>query len=408
MPAPPPGAAKAKQTAAHKFRFTQTAIDALTSDPGGAAHETEFCDSEVVGLRLAVSATTGRKHFRLRYRIFGRKRCIRIGEYPSVTIKDARQRAHEFKAMIARDIDPLVERRALAAIPTFEEFALGEYLEHAKVHKRSWAEDEQKLRKVLIPALGKRQLPAVGARDVELIHANLRRTNAPATCNRYLTLLHRMFTLAVQWGHLERNPAAAVRKYREDNARERYLKPDEIVRLLAVLKDWPNPSVAGLLRFLLFTGLRRGEAMTMPWRCVEREQNTVYLERTKSGRKRTVYLNELARGVIEEMWALRKRDHPYVFPGHKRRSPLVNPMRAFREIRKAAKLGKDLRIHDLRHSFASLAISGGASLYEVQKLLGHSSSVMTARYAHIGDQALANAAEGVARQISGGADSVPG
>ena len=403
MSASPPGAAAATQSAGHRFTFTQTAIDALTHDPASAAHETEHCDAVVIGLRLAVSNTSGRKHFRLRYRLFGRKRCIRLGEYPSVSIKDARQRAHEFKAMIARDIDPLVERQARAAIPTFGEFALGEYLEHAKLHKRSWAEDEQKLKQVLIPALGRRQLSAVGARDIEVIHAKLRLTNAPATCNRYLTLLHRMFTLAVQWGHLERNPAAAVRKYREDNARERYLKPDEIVRLLAVLKDWRSPSVAALLRFLLFTGLRRGEAMTMPWRCVEREQNTVYLERTKSGRKRTVYLNELARGVIEEMWAARERDHPYVFPGHKRRAPLVNPMRAFREIRKAAKLGTELRIHDLRHSFASLAISGGASLYEVQKLLGHSSSVMTARYAHIGDQALANAAEGVARQISGGA-----
>lgn len=389
------------QTAATRFRFTDRTIDALPPNPADSpSTDAEFSDAEVPGLKLSVSKG-GRKTFHLRYRLLGRKRCIRIGPFPSVTVKDARLRAHEFRAMIARDEDPLTERETKAAVPTFEEFALNQYLPFAKTRKRSWAEDEQKIRKVLLPEFSGRRLTDIKTRDIVALHSKVRRDKAPATANRYLTLVARLMALAVQWGVLDRNPAAGVKKFSENNARERYLKADEIDRMLELLKTWPNRSLGGLVKFLLFTGVRRGEAMELTWDRVDLEGGTIFLDKTKSGRTRTVLLNSLAVEVLEEMLELRKGEHPYVFPGHCKNAPFVNPRRAFGELCKKLKIS-NFHLHDLRHSFASLAVNAGASLYDVQKLLGHSSSQMTQRYSHLNDASLRKATESVATSITAG------
>jgi integrase len=392
-----------KETAAERrFRFTDRTIDTLPpNSPDSPSTDMEYSDEEVPGLRLLVGKT-GNKTFHLRYRIFGRKKCARIGPYPSVSTKDARLRAHELRGMIARDVDPLAERQARAAVPTFEDFALNSYLPHAKERKISWAEDGQKIRKMLLPAFGKRLLTDITARDVIAVQTKVKRAGAPATANRYLTLMTRMFNLAVQWGRLEKNPAASVRKFTENNARERYLKTDEISRMLETLAAWPNRSFAGLIRFLLFTGVRRGEAMGLTWDRVDLENRTIFLDKTKSGKTRTVLLNTLAVEVLGEMKTLRKRSHRFVFPGHRKDAPFVNPRRAFDDLCAKLKI-KDFHIHDLRHSYSSLAVNAGVSLYDVQKLLGHSSSQMTQRYAHLADQTLRDATERVAASITGSA-----
>ena len=351
------------------------------------------------GLKIFVGRT-GTKTFHLRYRLLGRKRCVRIGPFPSVKTHAARQRAHELRGLIARNIDLLAERQALAATPTFEDYALNTYLPHASERKKSWGEDEQKIRKVLLPAFGRRLITDITTRDVVAVQSGVRRAGgAPATANRYLTLISRMLNLAVQWGYLEKNPAASVRKFPENNARERYLKPDEISRMLEALASWPNRSFAGLIRFLLFTGVRRGEAMGLTWDRVDLQNGSIFLNDTKSGKPRTVLLNTLAVEVLREMESLRKDSHRYVFPGHRKNAPFVNPRRAFNGLCARLKI-EDFHIHDLRHSFASLAVNAGASLYDVQKLLGHSSSQITMRYSHLNDQTLRAATESVAASIA--------
>ncbi len=391
------------QSTPTRFRFTDRAIEALPPNPADSAStDKEISDDLVPGLKIFVGRT-GTKTFHLRYRLLGRKRCIRIGPFPSVTVKDARLRAHEFRAMIARDVDPLAERAAKAAVPTFQEYSLSTYLPYAKSRKRSWRDDEQKIHKVFIPAFGKRRLTEITTRDIVAALDGVHKRRAPATANRYFAVLMRMLNLAVQWSYLERNPMVGMKKFRENNARERYLTSDEIVRVLKELETWPNRAISGLLRFLLFTGMRRGEAMGLSWDRVNLDNATVFLNKTKNGKTRTVLLNSLALEVLrDEMQVLRKDGHPYVFPGHFRNAPIVCPTNAFHRL--CEKLGiADLRIHDLRHSFASLAVNAGASLYDVQKLLGHSSSTMTQRYAHLADQTLRNATESVATSITGGA-----
>ncbi len=380
-----------------KFRFTQTALDALPPhDPASRSREMEYCDTEVVGLRLTVSKA-GRKFFDLRYRVNGRRRVMRIGEYPCIDLRTARQLANTAKADACRGVDPLVEQQERATVPTFAEFS-SEYLTHAKSAKRSWHDDEIRLNLHLIPRFGRQQLSSLSTRQIQQFHNSLRPGLAPATCNRYLSLLQRMLSLACQWGYLEKNPARPVKKFREENQRQRYLSGDEMRRLLAALDGFPNRVVAGLFRFLLSTGLRKGEALSLRWKNVDMEGGTVFIDKSKT-RKRMVVVNAVARGVIEEMEALRKDGHPYVFPGRGARQPLVNPNKAFRGILREAKID-DYRVHDLRHSFASCVINGGASLYTAQALLGHSNPQMTTRYAHLTAETLREASENVASQIT--------
>jgi integrase len=389
---------EARPKADRRFRFTHAVLEALPPhDPDSASREMEYSDDEIVGLRLMVSKT-GRKFFYLRFVLDGRKGAVRIGEFPSVSLKEARTRAHEHKAKVARGEDPRVELDARAGMPTVAEFFAKDFLPWAREHKRSWRDDELRFNKEILPRIGRRRMCDVTAREVQALHVELRRNHAVATCNRYLSLVQRLFSYANELGVTERHPARQVKKYRENNARQRYLSKEEVARFLEALDALENRTVAAALRFLLFTGLRKGEACGLRWEHVQLKGGTVFLPDTKGGRSRTVVLNGLAREVLEERWAARKGDCPWVFPGRHRDKPVVSPRKLFD--RACAEAGiEGLHIHDLRHTFASLAINGGASLYDVQRLLGHASTTMTQRYAHLQDSSVKRASERVAQEI---------
>ena len=382
-----------------RFRFTHQLIaDLPPHDPASPSREAEYSDEEVRGLRLLVSKTN-RKTFFLRYVLDQRKGVVRIGEWPAMSLKDARTRAHELKGRIAHGEDPREDKALRVAMPTVEEFALGDYLQWAKVHKRSWRDDEIRLHKEILPRIGKRRLSDLTTRDVQAIHLAMKETHAAATCNRYLALVQRMLSYAIEMGVIEVNVAKRCKKLAENNARQRYLSSAEISALLKALDGLANRSIAAAVKFLLFTGLRKGEALTLRWENVQREQATVFLPKTKNGTSRTVLLNSLAQGVIEEMWAARKDDHPFVFPGKCKGKGIINPQRPFAEACKMAGL-EGIVLHHLRHTFASISISSGATLYDVQRLLGHSQSSTTQRYAHLQTEAARRASENVARQIN--------
>lgn len=391
---------QSNQLQSRRFRFTHQILEELPPhDPESRSRELELCDTEIIGLRLMVSKT-GRKFFYLRYTLNGRKGIVRIGEFPSVRLKDARTRAHELKGLIAAGKDPAIEREKKTGIPTMADFIIRDYLPFAKQHKKSWRDDEVRLNKEIIPCFGKYRMDAVTTREIQQFHAGLGDSLTSATANRYLSLMQRLFSLAIQWNIVEKNPARSVKKFRENNSRERYLSHEEIRRFLEAIDTLDNRAIANGIKFLLFTGLRKNEAFHLDWESVNREEGTVYLSHTKSGRSRTVILNGLAKQVIEEMWEARRNGHPFVFPGRMPGQPVANPQKPFEAVCRIAGIER-FRIHDLRHSFASLAINSGASLYDVQKLLGHASSQMTQRYAHLADDSMRKATEQVAAKISG-------
>lgn len=371
-----------------QFRFNKKLIDALPPHPEQArAKESEYSDTEVAGLRLIVNRR-GRKYFLLRYTINGAKRSMKLGDYPLMEVGDARQQALEHRGKIASGIDPQeVQAEPLQQL-TVREFVTHDYLPHAFATKRSAKDDESRLRLHILPVFGDLPLADVSSYAIQQLHDRLRVQKCAATANRHLALLKRCFNLAVLWGKVEKNPVRGIRLHQENNQRQRYLSGLELSRFLMALKEEPSRSLADAVRYLLVTGARREEVLRARWDEVDLERRQWFLPKTKSGKSRFVLLNDAAVDLLHDR--PRSPNNPFVFPGKNPGQPICNPYKGFQRILRRAGI-KDLRIHDLRHSFASLAINNGASLYEVQHLLGHADSKTTMRYAHLASDRLREA-----------------
>ncbi len=213
--------------------------------------------------------------------------------------------------------------------------------------------------------------------------------------------MSKMFNLAERWGMRPEgsNPVRHVEKYRENKV-ERYLSPQELDRLERVLSEGEgngseNPFVIAAIRLLLCTGARLGEILTLKWGYVDLDRALISLPDSKTGRK-PIYLNSLAVEVLAGL--PRVEGNPYVIVGDKPGAHLVNIRKPWYRIRKLTGID-DVRIHDLRHTFASIAVSAGMSLPLTGRLLGHRKSVTTERYAHLADDPVRAANEAVAEVI---------
>ncbi len=383
--------------------FTDKVVAKLPAAPeSGDAKSVQYSDTQIPRLKLEVSKK-GHKSFRVRYIFRGTRDSMTIGSFPATNVVAARERAVEILAALERGEDPKEERRRVDSVPTFADYATGSYLEYAKAYKRSHKADESKLRVHLIPKWGPRRLDSITMRDVQLYHAEVARSHCPSTANRHLALLSKMFRLAVDWGMLTDNPCRAIKQFKEDNHRQRFLNSDEVRRLMEAIDEEPNKTAAAVLKLLLLTGMRREEGVRALWSNVDLENGNLFLPTTKSGRGRYVVLNEEAIELLANQPS--KGKSPWVFPGADPSKALVNPVKAFSRIKERAGIESSFRIHDLRHSFASMVVNSGASLYSVQQLLGHSSPQMTQRYAHISNSELRRASQSVSLVVRGTKES---
>ena len=384
------------QTTVTRFKFNQKRLEQLPPHPAEArATEAEYTDTEVTGLKLLVSKS-GRKFFYFRYRLGDRKRALKLGEFGAMSVVEARKRALECRYQLDQGLDPRGETAVKPMRPTFADFALKEYLPYAQQHKRSVAADASKLRCHLLAYFGEHPLDAITVRDIQRYQAAIKTSHCAATANRHLSLLSALFKRAVQWGYLTTNPCQGVQAFKENNRRHRYLSDDEIQRLFQAMEAEPNRVIVAALKFLLLTGVRREEALQARWSQVDLDQGWLFLPQTKSGTARHVVLNPAALAILKNQD--RVVGNPYVFPGRLPGQCLRNPTKGFRRLLAAAGI-ENLRLHDLRHSFASLAVNAGATLYQVQQLLGHASAQTTQRYAHLSTEVLREASDGVAARV---------
>lgn len=386
-------------TSKTKFRFTQRAIEGLPIHPANAASKSaEFSDTEVVGLRLLVNKQ-GRKFFYFRFTFNGQKRVIKLGEYGALTIPDARKKALEMRADIDAGIDPSVERDRIRGIPTFKDFALNDYMEWAKGTKRSWNADLSKLNNHLIPKFGSRRLTEITMRDVQLYHAQVKQSHCAGTANRHLSVISKLYKCAIQWGIVERTPCAGVKKFQENNARQRFLSPDEIRRLYKAMDDMNGRSVMTIaaLKFLLLTGTRRNEALTARWENIDLERGIWRIPLTKNGRTHHVMLSDEAKELLAKL--PREQGSPWVFPGRDPSKHVVDPRKCLDQLMDAAGIER-IRIHDLRHTFASLCAQSGHDLYLIKQALNHSDIQVTQRYAHLTSENLRCAVQSVGSIVS--------
>jgi integrase len=387
-------------------RLTERAIRALQSPPKG---NRIAYDSEVKGFGARITAA-GAIAFILNYRrkADGQERRYTVGSFPDWSVAAAREQARALKRHIDGGGDPVGEHRAERAAPTVADLCDRFIEEHvAKQRPHTQAEYRAIVRNDILPALGKLKVSAVEFEHIERLHAKIT-TRAPVLANRALAIISKMFSLAIQWKLRIDNPAKGVRRNRE-HQRRRYLKPDELVRLTAALAADQNQDTADVFRLALLTGARRGELLTMRWDDIDLSAGTWSKSpsSTKQNEPHQVPLSAPARAVLAARCATRDDASPWVFPRRdgQHRTDLKY---VWKRVCKAAKIS-GLRIHDLRHSYASHAASAGYSLPTIGALLGHSQPQTTARYAHLFDDPLRQATERVGAIITGKepADVVP-
>ena len=363
--------------------------------PEGRAH-IEIFDTLMKGLYVDVLAN-GRMAFRVRYRQDGKKRGHTLGDARLLTVAEARDLARTALRKVIAGGDPKAVDLPIDG-PTIEHFYTQQYLPYVKSYKRSWDTDETMIRVHLVPALGDRAMGSLIPPDIARVVESMRsRDYAAGTINRVLVLLRYGYTLALRWriDGVDSNPAKELKNLKEDNKIERYLTPEQTTRLLTAVRHSQNPLLADIVAFLLFTGARKREALDAKWQDVDWRQKLWRIPKTKSGKVRHVPLSTGALRLLQDLQEKADPAIEHIFANPRTGKPFVSIFYSWDTARKEAGL-PELRIHDLRHSFASFLVNAGRSLYEVQELLGHADIRTTSRYAHLSRERLREAVEVVA------------
>lgn len=256
------------------------------------------------------------------------------------------------------------------------------YLPYIEARKRSWKIDRRVYRLYVEKSMGIQEIGGIKRAEIEDWLTKLKNSGiAPVTCNRYLAVVRGIFSLAEQREVLSagKSPCRGIKKFHTPPNRERYLSSSEAQKLFAFLGEHNAPQ-ARVIKMLMLTGARKSEILNARWTDINFEQQILVIPLSKSGKKRFIQLSPGAIAILNEQRTNNLSE--WVFPNKSGRKPLPDIFMYWDKTRK--KLGlDDVRLHDLRHSFASFLVNSGCSLYQTQTLLGHANPAMTMRYAHL-------------------------
>jgi integrase len=285
----------------------------------------------------------------------------------------------------------------------FEDFFDNKYYPFSKATKRRSHLELYVFDKHIRPIFGHKTLAEITSQDLDLwMTAQLEAGYKPATVNKHSSMLNRILNIAVQWGYLDTNPfkAVVIKKLPTGDYMQRFLTHSEIKSLLIACKRSTHPFV----KLLLLTGARKSELRLAKWTCIDLQKGELFVAVSKSGRSRTVVLSKKALAVLEqvklrsEALGLPINRDSWVFANPRTGQPYTSLHIAFFKARDSAGLSS-VRMHDLRHTYASLLINNGASIYEVQQLLGHYNISMTERYARLFPNTLQDRVDIVAESL---------
>lgn len=368
----------------------------------------QIFDTDVRGFSITIY-TSGNRAFTLDYRISGRQRRMTIGRWPEWSTVAARERAKELRRDIDQGIDPLSLRESVREAPRVSDM-IERYLKEHTPHlaPRNAADHHTIMHKLVAPDWGNRLVTEITRADVEKLLNKIAAGRArpskakpnnrarklqgpkptPVRANRVGEVLRKMFSLAIDWGWRSDNPASGFRR-RVETERERFLTPEEIRRLAKALDAASDQRAAGIIRLCMLTGARVGEV-----RQARFEQFNLDLgswskpaATTKQRRIHRIPISNEVAAIVRQRQLVVPRGNPWLFPGDTPGQPVQEIRRFWIAIQKEADL-PGVRVHDLRHTFASLLVSGGASLEMIGKLLGHTQMQTTQRYAHLMDSPL--------------------
>ena len=387
---------------ATNIKISKRTVDALS------LRETAFTvfDDMIKGLGVRV-APSGTKTFILEYRpgAGGRsvaKRRLTLGRYGAMTAEQAREAALDALARIRLGEDPQAEkarqRSSLTVLGLIDAYRAGHVTKLKPGTQESYGVGLAKIR----AAFGSLKAETLSRAQVAALHTRLSET--PYAANRMLSAVRGMFAWAEDHGHVPEghpNPASKkIARYREQG-RERYLTGDELSRLGDALREAEAAGVdlyaIAAIRLLALSGARLREILHSRWDQVDRERGVLFLADSKTGRK-PVYLSSGAQAVLSA--TPRLANNPFIIPGKKDGAPRSDLKKPWAAVTRAAGLD-GLRIHDLRHSFASVGAGASLGLPVIGRLLGHTTPSTTARYSHLADDPLRRAVETIGSTIDG-------
>jgi integrase len=390
-------------------QLTQKLVDALKIDAGDQL----IFDTVVPGFGMRVTPA-GAKIFFAQARIDGQPRRLAVGTFPETSVADARAAARAALHEMRAGRDPKAEHAARAkalrdgatTVGAFAERWLAEYV-RPKLKPRTAADYERLIEQRIKPALGHLIVAHVAKDHVLKFHADMKAT--PRRANYALATFRALMTYAEDCGLRPpmTNPARRIKLYRE-RARERFLSEDEIAKAAdgiatAEREGKIGPHAAAGLRLALFTGARSGEITAIEWPHVDWNRKLIRLPDSKTNEPRTIHLGEAALEVIRTV----PRVGRFIIAGANPDEPYKNLTRAWILARQYAGLD-GVRLHDLRHSYASLAAGRGVSLQMIGKLLGHRVPATTQRYAHLARDAVAAINDELDAAITAAIEKHPG
>ena len=377
-------------------KLTKRMIDSAAAEP----KEYFLWDSELRGFGARVSPK-GRKSFFVQYRQHGRTRRMALGTYGALTTDEARLQAKKVLGSVAQGDDPSAERRVERKAPTVADLCERFMEDHVAHHCKPTTQREYHRACDLFikPHMGSTRVHRIERAQIYDLHLKLK--DKPYQANRVLGVLSKMFNLAEAWGLRpdNSNPTRTIQKYKEIK-KERFLNPNEIHRLWSHLDEVTadgseSAYVCAAFKLLLLTGCRLSEIQFMRWEHLK--ENALHLKDAKTG-PRMVLLSPATLSILNSLKEV--PGNPYVIAGHIEGQAATDLQRPWRRIRKAVGLD-DVRIHDLRHTYASIAASAGHSLPMIGKLLGHTQAQTTQRYAHLAEDTARKASNEIDGLIQG-------
>jgi len=383
------------------LELTQHLIDNELSCPDGLTrYEAVHIDRSGLYCVATKNNRTGTFYLRFKSPNTGKTSHIKLGRTCDISLDDAMKKVAEYRSQIAQGIDPRDEIKAKKSVPLFSEFFTNIYLPKARISKRSWKCDESLYRLQLKRAFGHLKLNQITRMQVQSLHSELRESGlAAATCDHYIALTRSLLNMAQDFDLIDKNPASGIKLFKEDNQVTVSLSEEELGRLVDALKTHPNKNACNVALFLLNTGLRISSALQAKWEHIDISQKTMLLPSSISKSKKTASI-PLSTGALEILDSLpTKGKHEYLFVNANRNNRrLTTVSKGWRSIRQEAGLPK-LTLHGLRHVFASTLINNGVGIFVLSKLLTHANVTTTARYSHLDQSTLLDAANTASHSI---------
>ena len=376
------------------MKLTNEVIESLICPP--EKKHLEVFDEVLRGFYVDV-LPSGRMTYRVRYWQNSKKCLQSIGNARTMTVEQARSLAHAA-------VQEIKQKSVVTKISTgltghtLNSFLVEKYLPYVQSYKRSWKSDVSMIKTHIAPNLGRLVMCKVSAFDITNFIETMKHKNlAPGTINRALVLLRYAYKLAQRWQEpgVNLNVWLSIKQLKVDNRIERYLTPEQSANLLHHMKDSLNPQLVFIVAFLIYTGARKREVLEAKWSDINFDQGSWKISKNKSNKVRHVPLSE---GALETLSAVRDKStcqhsslrvnqNDFIFANPSTGKPFSSFFYSWDKARTQAGMA-DLRVHDLRHSFASFLVNAGRSIYEVKELLGHADIKTTSRYAHLSQESL--------------------